>query len=382
MWFTGIGAVTAYGWGTEALWSGLLSGVSAAAPVPGLAPELGESVTAAVVREGGDPDDGPGPYARGLRAAAREAVGDALERGWRPRGPVGVVHATVQGDVAGFRALYRGEVAGRRPFAAMMPSTSLSMMVKELGWNGPVMTVSAMCASGNAALITARAWIAAGVVQDVLVVMSDFSVAPEILVGFHALGVAVTDAPALRACRPFQEGSRGFVMGEAASAFVVSGRPDGGYGRMLGGAMTHDAHHAVSIEPTHEQVKSCVRQALASAGVEGSDVAWLNAHGPGTSQCDAAEAATAETVLGPQVRIFSTKPLVGHCQSAAGGVEITASLLAYERGVLPAPAPVATAHPQLLPGPVPCSGGLTVKTSLGMGGHNAAVVLAPLDHAA
>jgi 3-oxoacyl-[acyl-carrier-protein] synthase II len=58
-------------------------------------------------------------------------------------------------------------------------------------------------------------------------------------------------------------------------------------------------------------------------------------------------------------------------------VEIMASLLAYERGVLPAPKPVAQGHPQLLPGPVDCHGGLTVKTSLGMGGHNAAVVIGP-----
>jgi 3-oxoacyl-[acyl-carrier-protein] synthase II len=377
MWFVGMGAVTGYGWDKEELWSGLVSGESAARPVEGLGLVPGDLPTVAVVPDKGDPADGPGAYAQALRAAAREAAWDARSRGWSPSGPVGVVHATVQGDVEGFRALYRRERSGRRAFAGMMPSTSLSLMVKEFGWNGPVMTASAMCASGNAALLTAQGWIAAGIVKDVLVVMADFSVVPELLAGFVDLGVAVTDAPALRACRPFQEGSRGFVMGEAAAAFVVSAEPTGAYGQLLGGAMTHDGHHAVSIEPTHEQVKACVSTALRNAGVTGADISWLNAHGPGTAQCDAAEAAMAESVLGPQVRIFSTKPLVGHCQSAAGGVEVIASLLAYERGLLPAPMPVARGHPQLLPGPVECHGGLTVKTSLGMGGHNAAVVLAP-----
>jgi 3-oxoacyl-[acyl-carrier-protein] synthase II len=287
------------------------------------------------------------------------------------------VHSTVQGDVAGFRALYRGELTGARAFAGIMPSTPLSLLVQEFGWNGPVMTASAMCASANAALITANAWITAGVVRDVLVVMVDLSVVPEALAGFRDLGVAVLDGPALRACRPFQEGSQGFVMGEAAAAFVVSADPAGAYGQQLGGSMTHDAHHVISIEPSYEQVKLCVRAALDSAGVSGADISWLNAHGPGTVQCDAAEAAMVESVLGPQVGIFSVKPLLGHCQSAAGGVEIMASLLAYERGVLPAPKPVAQGHPQLLPGPVDCHGGLTVKTSLGMGGHNAAVVIGP-----
>jgi 3-oxoacyl-[acyl-carrier-protein] synthase II len=377
MWFVGIGAVTGYGWGREDLWDGVLSGSSAAHPVGGFGPALGDEVTVAVIPDKGDPDDGPGTYAQALRAAAREAVHDARSRGWTPTGPVGVVHATVQGDVAGFRALYRGEVSGRRAFAGMMPSTPLSMMVKEFGWNGPVMTASAMCASGNAALMTAHAWIAAGIVQDVLVIMADVSVVPEALAGFLDLGVMVTDAPALRACRPFQEGSRGFVMGEAAVGLVVSANPPGAYGQLLGGAMTHDAHHVVAIEPSYEQVKACVMTALDSAGVSGADISWLNAHGPGTGQCDAAEAAMAESVLGEQVQIFSAKPLVGHCQSAAGGVETIMTLLGYERGVLPAPVPVAQGHPQLLPGPVECHGGLTVKTSLGMGGHNAAVVLGP-----
>jgi 3-oxoacyl-[acyl-carrier-protein] synthase II len=377
MWFVGMGAVTGYGWDKEELWSGLVSGESAAAPVEGLSLVPGEPATVAVVPDKGDPADGPGAYARALRAAAREAAQDARRRGWSPSGPVGVVHATVQGDVEGFRLLYRRELSGRRAFTAMMPSTSLSLMVKEFGWNGPVMTASAMCASGNAALLTAQGWLAAGIVKDVLVVMADFSVVPELLAGFVELGVAVTDAPALRACRPFQEGSRGFVMGEAAAAFVVSSRPAGAYGRLLGGAMTHDGHHVISIAPSHEQVKACVSTALDNAGVSGADISWLNAHGPGTAQCDRAEAAMAESVLGPQVGIFSAKPLVGHCQSAAGGVEVIASLLAYERGVLPAPVPVAAGHPQLLPGPVECHGGLTVKTSLGMGGHNAAIVLAP-----
>jgi 3-oxoacyl-[acyl-carrier-protein] synthase II len=377
VWFAGMGAVSGYGWGRESLWRGLLSGVSAARPVSGFGPELGDTVTVAVVPEGGNPEDGSGNYGRALRAAAREAVRDARSRGWRPGGPVGIVHSTVQGDVAGFRALYRGEITGARAFTSIMPSTSLSLVAQEFGWNGPVMTASAMCASGNAALLTAHAWIRAGIVRDVLVIMVDLSVVPEALAGFRDLGVAVLHAPALRACRPFQEGSRGFVMGEAAAAFVVSAGREGAYGQLLGGAMTHDAHHVISIEPTHEQVKACVATALDNAGVTGADICWLNAHGPGTAQCDGAEAAMTESVLGPQVGLFSVKPLLGHCQSAAGGVEIVASLLAYERGVLPAPTPVAQGHPQLLPGPVDCHGGLTVKTSLGMGGHNAAVVLGP-----
>src|SRR4051794_21081639 len=147
MWFVGMGAVTAYGWDKEEFWHGLVSGESAARPVGGLRLDPDELSTVAVVPDNGDPADGPGAYSRALRPAARGAVRGAGTRGWCPTGPVGVVHGTVQGDVVGFRALYRGELSGRRASAAMMPSSSLSLLVQEFGWKGPVMPASAMCAS-------------------------------------------------------------------------------------------------------------------------------------------------------------------------------------------------------------------------------------------
>ena len=61
------------------------------------------------------------------------------------------------------------------------------------------------------------------------------------------------DGPSLEMCRPFQEGSRGFTAGEASVGFVVSRRPGGAYANVLGGAMTHDGYHAISIAPGHER---------------------------------------------------------------------------------------------------------------------------------
>ena len=97
---------------------------------------------------------------------------------------------------------------------------------------------------------------------------------------------------------------------------------------------------------------------------------------PEATRADA-EATIAETML-PNAEVFSVKPLAGHCQGAAGAVELAASLLGYERGEIPASPRVAEAIiPQLLDGRTDLVSGLTLKTSLGMGGHNAAVVLAP-----
>jgi 3-oxoacyl-[acyl-carrier-protein] synthase II len=188
--------------------------------------------------------------------------------------------------------------------------------------------------------------------------------------------VLVDDAPALDACRPFQEGSRGFAGGEASVAFVLTRRPVEAYASLLGGAMNHDGHHVTNLDPSHDHVSRVVTDALTSAQVEGYDIAYLNAHGPGTAQCDAAEAAVSAALL-PNAALYSLKPLVGHCQGAAALVEVAGACLAYEHGTIPAPEAVAPGDPRLLSGPTPAKPGLTVKTSIGLGGHNSAVVLGP-----
>lgn len=375
----GIGAVTGYGWGRDLLWDGLVSGKPAARESPGLGQTPDEMVWAARVPDGGDHADGQSRFARAMRAAAREAITDAGSRGWQAGRRVGLLHAVVLGEVELWRDFYTTR-AGRlsvHEYLALMPSTPMSTLMQEYGFHGPAMTVSAMCASGNAGLITAKSWLDAGIVDDVVFVATDLSLTPENVQHFVRLGVAIVDAEPLEACRPFQEGSRGFIMGEASVSFVLSTRATRPYAYALGGAMSHDAHHVTSIDPSLTEVTNCIREALSNTGVPASAVRYLNAHGPGTLQCDRAEATVLDELFSPDTNIYSVKPLTGHCQGAASAVEVAVTALAYDRGVVPAPPTVAPGHPQLLNGPTPIIDGITVKSSLGMGGHNSAVVLAP-----
>jgi 3-oxoacyl-[acyl-carrier-protein] synthase II len=308
-----------------------------------------------------------------MRAAAREAVVDAGTRGWQPGRRVGLMHAVVLGEVDLWRDFYvtRGGNLPVHDYLALMPSTPMSTLMQEYGFHGPAMNVSAMCASGNAGLITAKAWLDAGIVDDVVFVATDLSLTQENVAHFVRLGVAIVDAEPLDACRPFQEGSRGFVMGEASVAFVLSRRAMRPYALALGGAMSHDAYHVTSIDPRLDQITACFTDALDNAAVNAADVRYLNAHGPGTAQCDAAEAAVLERLFAPD------KPLTGHCQGAASAIEVAVTAMAYDRGTIPAPPVVAPGHPRLLDGPTPAGDGVTIKSSLGMGGHNSAIVLAP-----
>lgn len=372
----GLGAVTGYGWGRERLWDGLLTGKSPAVLRPGFG-TISDEGWVVQIPEGGREDDGPSRFSRALRWSVREAISDAYARGWTPGRTVGLVHACVLGDLAMY-PMVAPDATGftGRQYLGVTPSTPISLVMAEFGFHGPAVNIGAMCTSGVAATVTATAWIESGIVDDAIVVATDLSAIPEVVKMFTQLGVAITDAEPLDACRPFQAGSRGFSFGEAAIANVLTGRRHAGtrYASVLGGAMAHDGHHVTSIDPSLTHVRACVDQALEAAHVTPNGVRYHNAHGPGTEQCDRAEGHIAKSL--PNAEVFSVKPLAGHCQAAAGSVEIAATLLAYDRGEIPASPQVAEAAVPLLDGRTPIEkDGITLKTSLGMGGHNAAVVL-------
>lgn len=373
----GMGVVSGYGWGKESYWAGLMSGESAVVNQPKLAAELGRDAYYLALVDDPRPEAPASLFTRALLGAVDESVADARARGWEPGPSVGLVHPVVLGDINEMRDFYRlDEHRSSHEYLKLMPSTPISMLMSHHGFHGPAMTVGAMCASGNAGILTAMAWLDAGLASDVIVASTDISLTFEHVKHFVELGVVIDDAPSLDACRPFQTGSRGFSAGEASVAYVLSRREGQPYARVLGGSLSHDGYHVTNLDPEHAQIRRVVQDALASAGADGREVAYLNAHGPGTVQCDRAEASVAGEFL-PNADLYSLKPLAGHCQGAASMVEGAAACLAYERGVIPAPRPVAEAHPRLLEGPTLIEDGLTLKTSIGLGGHNSAIVLAP-----
>lgn len=378
VWFSGLGAVTGYGWGTKYLWDGLITGESAVQLTPGFSSHFDDDeIYVARVPEGGDPTDGSSRFSRALNAAAREAIEDALSRGWRPGGVVGLVHAFVLGEVDLWKDMYviHQGIRSRRQYMELMPSTPVTLLLKEWGFNGPCMGVSAMCASGSVAALTAKMWLDHGICDDVVVVTTDLSCNPENVRNFRDLCVARVDTGGLDTCKPLSPASRGFNMGEASVAFVLSHQQDTGYAQLLGGAMTNDAYHVVSIAPDHRQITRCVTTALHDAGVKPEDVAYLNGHATGTRQCDAAEADLMNNLM-VNAQMIATKPLTGHCQGAAAALELAIACMSYEHREIPNPPAGPDAHPRLIDGLSVLEGGPTVKTALGMGGHNAAVVLA------
>jgi 3-oxoacyl-[acyl-carrier-protein] synthase II len=374
---TGLGLVTGYGWGREVFWEGMCSGKSAARLLGGYGRDGMDSAWIAQIPDGGDPSDGEGTFGRAFMAAGREAVADARARGWSPGERVGVLYAGCFNDMYAWRDVSRGTATRSRDFVRAFPSTPTAMFMKEFGFHGPSFEVSATCSSANYAMLTAKQWLETGTADDVVVIACDVSFTPEIVAGFVGMRAAVVDVEPQDACRPFQTGGRGFPPGEAAVAFVLSGRSQDPYAQFLGGAMTSDGYHATGMEPSYAQVIRCVNDAIADAGVHAQDVRYLNAHGTGTAQCNAAELAFLASVFGAdQPALYALKPLIGHCLASAGAVELAAGVMAYERGVIPASPIFSDPHPRLLDGLTAFSGGVTLKTSMGMGGYNSALLIA------
>jgi 3-oxoacyl-[acyl-carrier-protein] synthase II len=374
----GLGAVSGYGWGVDHLWSGLLSGKSAGKPVV-----FGEFAgLAATVPDGGCEEDSVTLFGRALYGSGREAVADARARGWEPGARVGLILCTSLGEVQGWRDLYyaRGGHVRRRHYLQLLPSTAPSMFMAEFGFNGPSMNVGAACASGALGIIVARQWLASGFATDVVVSGTDLSVTAENAWGMGSLGVLATEGPPEQACRPFQEGSQGFLAGEASAALVVTGQREvDGYVQVLGGALTHDAFHPIAIKPDGLQVAEAWSQAMADAGVGPDEITYVNAHGSGTFLNDTVEAGVADALFPTSTKIYSTKMLTGHGLGAGGALETAIAALTYERDEIPAPALVATAHPRVLDGVTPRAPGPTLKSSIGMGGYNAALVIDRLE---
>jgi 3-oxoacyl-[acyl-carrier-protein] synthase II len=371
----GIGAVTGFGWGVESLWGGLIAGKSAAEPVG-----FQDCASLAVlVPDGGDEEDSITLFGRALYGSGREAVADAKARGWQPGNRVGFILCSSLGEIQGWRDLYfsEGRHLRRRHFLQLLPSTAPSMFMAEHGFKGPSLNAGAACASGALGVILARQWLTTGFASDVIVSGTDLSVTEETARHFTDLGAIVPPGLAPeQACRPFQEGSLGFIAGEASVALVLTNRPGAdAYVQVLGAGYTHDAFHPIAINPDGIQVAAAWSDAIADAGVDVNDVAYVNAHGSGTTLGDTVEAAIADALFAPKTKIYSTKMLTGHGLGAGGALETAVVALAYQANEIPAPKLVATGHPRVLDGVTKRAPGATLKSSIGMGGYNAALII-------
>ncbi|WP_199442835.1 beta-ketoacyl-[acyl-carrier-protein] synthase family protein [Umezawaea beigongshangensis] len=241
-------------------------------------------------------------------------------------------------------------------FDHVVPSVMPAEVAWTVGAEGPVTMVSNGCTSGLDSVGHAVALIREGSADVVLAGASDTPITPIVVACFDAIKATSTynDDPE-HASRPFDASRNGFVLAESAAMFVLeehgSARRRGAhvYAEISGYATRCNAYHMTGLKTDGREMAEAIRAALDESGVDGTAVGYVNAHGSGTKQNDRHETAAFKRSLGEHARrtpVSSIKSMVGHSLGAIGSVEIAASALAIEHGVIPPTANLHTPDPE------------------------------------
>ncbi len=315
--------------------------------------------------------------ALGLRADGfADSVRSAAARYGASR--VGVFLGTSTSGILQTELAYRHRSAtGALPaglhYAETQNSYSVARYVRAaLALAGPAWVVSTACSSSAKVFAAAARLIALGVV-DAAVVGGVDSLCMTTLYGFHALELTSAEV-----CRPWDAGRTGLSIGEAAAFALLERKPQRPTAWLLGAGESSDGHHMSSPHPEGAGAALAMRAALADAALLPADVDYLNLHGTGTPNNDAAEDRAVQAVFGPALACSSTKGHTGHTLGAAGGLEAVLCMLALEHGIAPAGLHVRQPDPALrsryLTQPLRQRLRVVASNSFGFGGSNACLL--------
>ena len=273
----------------------------------------------------------------------------------------------------------------------MMISNMASGLVSmEFGWRGPNFSTVSACSTAAHAIGEAWRMIREGDADVFAAGGSEATIVPLGIGGFAAMKALSTrnDQPQ-KASRPFDKDRDGFVMGEGAGIVIIEelthAKKRGAtiYGEIAGYGLSSDAYHMSAPLPEGQGATRCMKMALAKAGLNTSDVDYINAHGTSTPVGDICETKAIKALFGDRAKdgllISSTKSMTGHLLGAAGAVETIVCVLAIKHGIIPPtinlddPDPACdldyvnhVAREKKLK--------VALNNSFGVGGHNATLV--------
>lgn len=253
-------------------------------------------------------------------------------------------------------------------------------LARWLGARGPVVTVSTACASGATALGMGAEMLRRGEADAVVAGGYDI-LCRFVMRGFDGLRSLTRDR-----VRPFDRRRSGLLLGEGAALVLLQREREAGprrLGTLLGYGSASDASHIAAPDAHGRGIERAMRAALAEARVDGADVDFVSAHGTATPLNDPIEAAALRRVLGARgaaVPVNSIKGAFGHAMGAAAALEAILCLLAGRHGQIPATLGLEERDSAC---DVDCVQGvpralrprISLSTSLGFGGCNAALVI-------
>lgn len=405
---TGLGIICPVGLGIAEAWRNILAGKSGIGhiehfDVSAFSTRIGGSIRGFDVTE-----HIPAKEARKMDifihygiAAANQAIADAgLEVNEDNAHRIGVAIGSGIGGLNGIEKGYDGYLKGgpRKISPFFIPSNIINMLSGNLsimhGYQGPNIAIVTACTSGTHNIGEAARLIEYGDADVMVAGGAEMATSATGLGGFCAARALSTrnDDPE-GASRPWDKDRDGFVLSDGAGVVVLeeleTARKRGAriYAEVIGYGMSGDAHHMTSPPPDGSGASRCMENALRNAGVDVTEVDYINAHGTSTPAGDVAETRAIRNTFGAhadKLAVSSTKSMTGHMLGAAGGVEAIFSVLSIRDQVAPPTINLTTPDPECDLDFVPHEAremkiDTVLSNSFGFGGTNGTLVFRKPD---
>ena len=399
---TGIGALSPIGNDAKTTWANALKGVNGIDKITRLDTEKYNVHLAGELKDFNIEDHIDKKEARRMDrftqyavVAAREAVQDAkLDINDQTANRIGVWIGSGIGGMETFETAHTTlvERGPRRvsPFFVPMliPDMATGQVSIDLGAKGPNGATVTACATGTNSIGEAFKIIQRGDADAMITGGTEAPITHMAIAGFSASRALSTNDDKETACRPFQEGRDGFVMGEGAGIVVIesldSAKARGAeiYAEIVGYGSTGDAYHITAPAPEGEGGSRAMQAALDDAGIEAKDVQYINAHGTSTPVGDLYEVKAIQNTFGEaakSLKVSSTKSMTGHLLGATGGIEAIFSALSIRDSKVAPTIHAVTPDEECDLDFVPNKAEdlditYAMSNSLGFGGHNAVLV--------
>jgi len=401
---TGIGLVTPLGIGVEDTWSALIAGKSGVGPITRFdASGYGTRIAAEV--HGFNAEDFMAKkeakrtehFIAYAIAASRMALEDSgLKIDGTNGHRVGVLTGCGLGGLNMLEVTARTvDTAGPKrvsPFfiPMLIGNMAAGMVSIQFGAKGPNSSVATACAAGAHAIGDACDLIKYGKADAMITGGVESVVTRTCIAGFGAMkALSTRNSDPQKASRPFDRDRDGFVVGEGSGMLILESlehaqaRGARIYAEMAGYGMSGDGYHMTSPPPDGEGAARCMQAAILEAGIQPSQIDYINAHGTSTPLNDLYETRAIKMVFGEQackVPISSTKSMTGHLLGGAGGIETVFTVLVINHDILPPTINLDNPDPECDLDYVPNVArqkvvNYAMTNSFGFGGTNAALIL-------
>jgi len=404
---TGVGAITPLGNTASEFWTNLIAGKSGAAPITRFDASKFKTRFACEVKGYDARNHFDVKEARKMdlftqfaMVAATEAVEDAgIHKDNINKRRVGVIWGSGNGGFLTFQEqvleFSKGDGTPRfSPFfiPKVIPDIASGWISMKYGFMGPNFITVSACATSTTSIIEAMNHIRWNKADIIIAGGSEAAVNESGIGGFGALKALSTrnETPST-ASRPFDETRDGFVMGEGGVALVLEeynhavARGARIYAEVAGGGMSADAYHLTSTHPEGEGALMGMQLALEDAGLQPTDVDYLNVHATSTPAGDESETKAVTRLFGAtpeRLHISATKSATGHLLGGAGAIEALICVYSTGRDIIPATINTEKVDPLVPTGlnltlgvPVRKTVNVAMSNTFGFGGHNATLVV-------